>query len=68
MVLLALPYAPAPAENGTSTLRRWVRLDWIGTALSVAMVTMLVLPLQWGGNEKRWDDPAVIVTFVLVRV
>jgi len=29
------------------------------------MVKMLVLPLQQGGNEKRWDDPAVIVTLSL---
>jgi hypothetical protein len=35
--------------------------------MSITLVTMLLLALQWGGNVKAWSDPAVVTTLVLVR-
>jgi MFS family permease len=43
------------------TLRR---MDWIGSALVLVFVTCLLLALQWGGNQYRWDSWRVIVLFL----
>lgn len=51
-----------------STLRRWLRLDWLGTLLCLGLVTSLLLPLQWGGNTKSWDDKSVIAMFCVFGV
>lgn len=32
------------------------------------MVTALLLPLTWGGNEKPWNDPTVIALFCVFGV
>ncbi len=64
-VQIFLPPQP-PLVNEGSHFQRWLRLDWIGTFLSLGFVTMLLLALQWGGNTKPWSDPAVIVCLVLV--
>ncbi|GJE92686.1 MFS general substrate transporter [Phanerochaete sordida] len=64
LVLLFLPNLP-PAERGTSMREQWKRLDYIGAILSIAFVTTLLIPLQWGGNVKPWNDPAVIALLVV---
>ncbi|KAM0747660.1 MFS general substrate transporter [Meredithblackwellia eburnea MCA 4105] len=45
-----------------------LHMDWLGAALVLSAVTMLVLALNWGGNTKPWNSAAVIVTFVLFAV
>lgn len=65
-VAIFLPAQPPLVHNEMSHFQRWLRLDWIGTFLSLAMVTMLLLALQWGGNTKPWSDPGVIVCLILV--
>ena len=47
-------------------LQSWINLDWIGTFFSVGMVTFLLIAVQWGGNEKPWDNGSVIAFLVLV--
>lgn len=42
-----------------------VRMDWIGSALVILFVTCLLLALQWGGNEYRWDSWRIILLFIL---
>jgi len=64
-VIVFLPAQP-PLVHESSHIQRWLRLDWIGTLLSLGLVVMLLLALQWGGNTKSWSDPAVIVCLVLV--
>ncbi|KAF9515229.1 hypothetical protein BS47DRAFT_1484607 [Hydnum rufescens UP504] len=46
-----------------TVLQHWLRLDWFGTILCVGIVTILPLPLQWGGVTKAWRDPTVIASF-----
>lgn len=41
-------------------------LDYVGAALSIGMVTCLLIPLQWGGNEKPWSDRSVIALLIVV--
>jgi len=66
-ILIFLPFTPAPISENSAFWKRVFRLDWIGAFLSVSMVTMLLLSLQWAGNVRPWNDPGVIVTLVLVR-
>jgi hypothetical protein len=51
-----------------TVLQRWLRLDWFGTILCVGVVTILPLPLQWGGVTKAWRDPTVIASFCVSGV
>ncbi|PBK58679.1 hypothetical protein ARMSODRAFT_1034428, partial [Armillaria solidipes] len=48
-----------------STWEAWQRLDWIGVFLSIAIITLFLLPVQWGGNERLWSDPVIIVLLIL---
>ncbi|KAG7090378.1 hypothetical protein E1B28_009497 [Marasmius oreades] len=49
-------------------LSPWLNMDWIGTLLSFGFVTFMLIALQWGGNERPWSDPVVIVFLVLSGV
>ncbi|GAA6004221.1 hypothetical protein JCM10207_002489 [Rhodosporidiobolus poonsookiae] len=51
-----------------SIIRQTIRMDWIGGILVLGAVTCLVLALQWGGNQKPWNDGAVIACFVVAGV
>lgn len=61
-VLIFLPYSKPPED---SSWQAWLGLDWIGSLLSTAMVILFLLPLQWGGNDRPWNDPVVIALFAL---
>lgn len=65
-VLLFLPSHPPAEDQGTAGWQRWMRLDWLGAILNFAAVATLLIALQWGGNEKPWNDPAVIALLVVV--
>ncbi|KAF7330988.1 ABC transporter [Mycena venus] len=67
-ILFLLPNFPPPMVITTGFWQRIKNLDWIGTILSLAMVVSLLLPLQWGGNEKPWNAPEVIALLVLFIV
>ncbi|KAJ1308610.1 hypothetical protein OPQ81_004308 [Rhizoctonia solani] len=51
-----------------TTLQKWLSLDWFGSVLALGMVTALLLPLQWGGNERPWNDKVVIALFCVFGV
>jgi hypothetical protein len=64
-----LPNNPAVGLAGDSSpFQRWKKLDWIGVSLSFAAVTVLLIALQWGGNQKPWNDPSLIALLVLVII
>ncbi|KAG8957505.1 hypothetical protein FRC00_003865, partial [Tulasnella sp. 408] len=50
------------------TLRRIAAVDWIGSVLSIGMITSILLPLQWGGVSKAWTDKTVIACFCVFAV
>ncbi|OBS15764.1 hypothetical protein FPOA_13485 [Fusarium poae] len=49
-------------KNLTSALRE---LDVLGTVIFVPAITLLVLALQWGGNQYDWSDWHVILPLCL---
>lgn len=54
--------------EGKTALQKWLGLDWIGSVLALGMVTALLLPLQWGGNQRPWNDKVVIALFCVFGV
>ncbi|QRV80260.1 major facilitator superfamily transporter [Ceratobasidium sp. AG-Ba] len=70
-IVFLIPKRPAMGgteyDNKTS-LQKWLGLDWAGSILALGMVTALLLPLQWGGNEKPWNDKVVIALFCVFGV
>lgn len=44
------------------------RIDYLGTALIIAAVICLLLPITWGGTTYAWDSPVIIVLFCLAAV
>lgn len=59
---------PGAATDSRSTVEKVLSLDWIGGLLSVATVICLLLPLQWGGVTRPWDDKVIIALFVVFAV
>ncbi|GAB5589437.1 hypothetical protein Unana1_04337 [Umbelopsis nana] len=53
-----------PLETPTSLAAKIKRIDWLGIALSILFVVLLLLALSWGGVKYAWDSPHVIGTFV----
>ncbi|KAL5531054.1 hypothetical protein ACEPAG_3930 [Sanghuangporus baumii] len=64
VILIWLPYL-SPIEQNQSVMQSWLTIDWLGTFLNFCMVTFLLIALQWGGNEKPWNDPVVIAFLAL---
>ncbi|KAG0143946.1 hypothetical protein CROQUDRAFT_48074 [Cronartium quercuum f. sp. fusiforme G11] len=46
-----------------SFLHKLGTLDFVGAFMLVGFIILLVLPLQWGGNQYAWDSALVIGTF-----
>ncbi|KAI0225396.1 hypothetical protein L0F63_001753 [Massospora cicadina] len=53
---------PTPIGNVRDKLRR---IDYLGTVTLVSFITLLVLGLNWGGNEYPWASPAVLVPLIV---
>jgi EmrB/QacA subfamily drug resistance transporter len=45
-----------PANSG----RKQVAIDWAGTAVLSAAITLLVLLTSWGGNDHAWLSPTIL--------
>ncbi|KAG9047821.1 hypothetical protein FS837_001417 [Tulasnella sp. UAMH 9824] len=50
------------------TMKRMAEIDWIGAILSTSMIISILLPLQWGGVTKPWNDKTVIALFCVFAV
>ncbi|GAA5961653.1 hypothetical protein JCM3765_000464 [Sporobolomyces pararoseus] len=73
VVFLLLKAAPPMGSDPTKRttrdlLSQTLHMDWVGGVLSLGSVTALVLALQWGGNQKPWNDGAVIACLVVAGV
>ncbi|CAG7852158.1 Putative HC-toxin efflux carrier TOXA [Serendipita indica DSM 11827] len=62
IALLLPPRPPAPNKlyDGMTLGQKFRKLDFVGGFLSLAMITLLLIPLQWGGNTRQWNDPVII--------
>ncbi|KAK7012869.1 MFS general substrate transporter [Favolaschia claudopus] len=54
-----------PIRNENERTPRWMRLDWAGAILMLGSFACFLLPLQWGGNVRAWNDPVVIALFAV---
>ncbi|QRW17223.1 major facilitator superfamily transporter [Rhizoctonia solani] len=59
-----------PSSDGDDrpAWHRIAQMDWVGAILCIAIVSSLLLGLQWGGTSKPWDDPTIIGLFVAFGV
>ncbi|KAF8526940.1 ABC transporter [Hysterangium stoloniferum] len=64
---ITLPRLPIVSKD-QSHIKAWMRLDWVGSFLSLAATTLLLIPLQWGGGVRPWNDPLVIALIVVSLV
>lgn len=63
-VTLLLKTTPPLGYDRTDTrssLQKTLDIDWIGAILIVGAVTCLAMGLQWGGNDRPWNDAGVII-------
>jgi MFS family permease len=51
-----------------STFKKFLDLDIIGTVLSLGAICAMLLALQWGGNERSWNDATVIALICISPV
>ncbi|ELU43687.1 TRI12 domain-containing protein [Rhizoctonia solani AG-1 IA] len=59
--LIALPnIKPSSDGDDRPAWHRIAQMDWVGAILCIAIVSSLLLGLQWGGTSKPWDDPTII--------
>ncbi|CAE6455256.1 unnamed protein product [Rhizoctonia solani] len=67
--LIALPnIKPSSDGDDRPAWHRITQMDWVGAILCIAIVSSLLLGLQWGGTSKPWDDPTIIGLFVAFGV
>ncbi|KAG8782066.1 hypothetical protein FRC15_007600 [Serendipita sp. 397] len=59
-LLPSRPVMPNKLYADKTAIQKILALDFLGGILSLAMIIMLLLPLQWGGNTREWNDPVVI--------
>lgn len=57
-----------PKQPPVSFKQQVLRLDPIGTFFFIPSIVTLLLALQWGGSTYSWDDPRIVVLFVLFGV
>ncbi|KAF7356528.1 MFS general substrate transporter [Mycena venus] len=52
-------------QDETQSKHKWMHLDWAGAVLMLGSFASFLLPLQWGGNVKAWNNPTVIALFAV---
>ncbi|EST04492.1 Major facilitator superfamily [Kalmanozyma brasiliensis GHG001] len=61
MVILLLPLKKVEG----SVREKLAKIDYVGTALVLAGSVLLLLGLNWGGQQYPWSSPHVLVTLIL---
>ncbi|KAK0390739.1 hypothetical protein NLU13_0242 [Sarocladium strictum] len=65
VLLLFLPAKAAPRQQSSESLRRrFQEFDPIGTCLLTPGLILLLLALQWGGEDNSWGTPKVLGTLI----
>ncbi|KAI6781969.1 uncharacterized protein J7T54_005180 [Emericellopsis cladophorae] len=65
MLLLLLPSRPAPKKRSEKSFAHKIReFDPVGTLLLIPGLILLLLALQWGGEENAWGSHKVLGTLV----
>lgn len=67
-VLLFYTPAPRPNPTGTSKLRRLFKIDWIGTILLAAGISLFLVGISGGGTVFPWDSATTICLTVIGAV
>jgi hypothetical protein len=64
---VAVGYNPPPRllERSLRQRQKFACLDWMGTALLTAGLTLFCIALQWSGNPYPWSDPHILAPFIL---
>jgi MFS family permease len=74
LLCICFIFEPRPAivtrsrMTSMSALGKFRELDIVGTVLSFAAICSLLLALQWGGNERPWNNSSVIALLCLAPV
>jgi MFS family permease len=63
IALIALFHPPVRPNEQKALLERAKNLDLVGAFLFMPSVFMLLLALQWGGNEYSWKSATIIGLF-----
>ncbi|KAJ8111534.1 hypothetical protein OPT61_g5895 [Boeremia exigua] len=49
----------------TNYISGFLSIDWLGAALFIIGVGLIILAVQWGGTQYAWNSAATIVPFVV---
>ncbi|CAG8614458.1 4148_t:CDS:2, partial [Acaulospora morrowiae] len=53
-------------HQSTGSFReKLVRIDWLGTLVIAASTVLILLALNWGGNEYAWNSALIIVLLII---
>lgn len=68
LFILFFFHVPGSIQSRPKLLQQLRQLDPIGTILYLPAIVCLLLSLQWGGNQYTWNNPRIIVLFVIAGV
>ncbi|CAO3670746.1 unnamed protein product [Umbelopsis ramanniana] len=59
-IMIVFLHMPRPKDSMKEKLGR---IDYIGCVFLICSTVLILLPLQWGGNQYAWNSPLVIALF-----
>ncbi|OJD38800.1 mfs multidrug transporter [Diplodia corticola] len=65
IAMVLIPLFLTLQQDRSSASSKLRRVDWIGIALFIAAVTLLLVPLTCGGNAIAWNSAGTIVSLVI---
>ncbi|CAG8669235.1 17929_t:CDS:2, partial [Acaulospora morrowiae] len=53
-------------HQSTGSFReKLVRIDWLGTVMIAVSTVLILLALNWGGNEYAWNSALIIILLII---
>ncbi|KAE9366550.1 MFS general substrate transporter [Stipitochalara longipes BDJ] len=68
IVLIIISCKNRKLDGDKSTMEKIRAFDWIGTVLFVSAIVCLLLALQWGGGQYRWQSGRIIALLALFGI